>query len=438
MEKIAALDAAFLVGENDANPTHFSVLMVFDIPATAGENYVREVFERILANEDYHPVFRRVVRRMRGRPAWDSVAKPDIEHHLRFVTLPQPGGRDELLTVIVRSRARRLDRSRPLWEADIVDGMAGRRFAINLKIHHSLVDGIGFVRLVRDCLSTDPTADDCVAMWNTPRSATGFAKPSAAGPRHPLRAFGRDAGVIRAAARRDESLVMPYPHPIVGAGVTGSAHQTTVCSWEFERLDAIRRSVGDVSINDVLVAACGGALRSYLIGRGALPEASLKAMIPMATRTVDEAGDGGNAVGAIVADLGTDRRDPFERLRIVNASTNSGKALFRSIDARSALAWSAANMSPIYYNRFFGPRRTGRPRRFTTVVSNVPSSRDQLYFNGAALVEVHPIGLVTKGLDLNIALSNTARSVDFGVVTTIPDTQRFIDHYERALQDLER
>ena len=428
---ISALDATFLLGESQANPAHFTALLVFELPNTAGDDYVRRVHDRIVAERTVHPVFRRRAAWRRGRPVWESVDDVDSTGHVRYLRLPEPGGRRELDDAIARSRTTLLDRRRPLWRADVIDGMAGRRFALNLVVHHSLIDGIGLVRLLQNCLSADPAANDCVALWNAPE------QPLPAAVSH--RADGslrRDLRTVRTAVRADRSLMTPYPNVKVGAGAGGFGDGMAIRSWEFRRFDAIRRAHRGVSINDVVVAACGGALRSYLLDLGALPDASLKAMVPIATRTADQADSGGNAVGAIVADLGTDRADPVERLEAVRASMTSGKSLFRSVGDGSALAWSAATMSPIYYNRIAGPRRTDRRRRFSTVVSNTPAPREQLYLNGAKLVGLHPVGLVTKGLDLNVALCNTADSMGFGILTSMPSAQRFSDHYERALQEL--
>lgn len=371
---------------------------------------------------------------------WDTVDEVDPRRHVGYVSLPRPATRADVAAAVTRSRTTLLDRKQPLWTADVIDGMADRRFAIDMKIHHSLVDGIGLISLLQDSLSADPNADDGVAPWNAPgpKSVAPRASRNVRRVVAGAREAGPDAATIGRAWRRDAPLVMPYPNAKVGSGMIGSAHEIALQSWQLDRFEAIRSSSAGHSVNDVVVAACGGALRSLLLESAALPHAGLKAMIPISTRTVADADGSGNAVGSITADLGTHLTDPFERLQAVHESMRSGKELFRSVGDRSAFAWSLANVSPIYYNRFFGPRAPGREHRFATVVSTVTAPRNRLYLNGAPLVGITPIGLVTKGLDLNIALSNTADSLNFSVLTTLPNASRFVEHYERALQDLEK
>jgi diacylglycerol O-acyltransferase / wax synthase len=454
MEIIDPLDAAFLLAESREHPMHVGALMLFEPPADAGPEYVREVYDQIVENTNYHPTFLKRLATPRGSLGglfWDHDTELDVEYHIRRVHMPTPGRIRELLSVVSRWHGTLLDRHKPLWEAHIIEGLADGRFAIYVKVHHALLDGMSAQRLIQRRLTSDPEDRNCVPPWNRPEKPRGRKRESsgfdAVGL---LRAGGQAvadvAGVIPDAVKvarqafSDNDLILPYraPQTILNVPI-GGARRFAAQSWDFDRINAVKKSAG-VSVNDVVLAMCGGALRNYLIDNNALPDSSMSAFVPISTRAADKMDAGGNAVGAIIASLGTNTADSVERLDAVNASMKSAKSMFKSIGGLSGLAWSGAAVSPMV---LAGLPLIGRvtPHSFNVIISNVPGPRDEQYFNGARLDGIYPVSVVTDGQALNITLTNTAGTLDFGLIgcrRSLPSLQRILTHLETELSELEK
>jgi diacylglycerol O-acyltransferase len=216
----------------------------------------------------------------------------------------------------------------------------------------------------------------------------------------------------------------------------GGARRFAAQSWPFERFRAIKKVAG-VTINDVVLAVCGGALRAYLIEQNALPDKPLIAMVPVSLREGESSG--GNEVGSLLANLGTDLSDPAERLKVVNASMNDNKEVFKSLPEVQQVALSAYNSMPMMLELIPVLKTAARPP-FNIVISNVPGSRDRLYWGGAELVGNYPMSIVLDGQALNITLTNTADRIDFGIVgcrSSVPHLQRLLVYLEDSLSDLE-
>jgi diacylglycerol O-acyltransferase len=205
-----------------------------------------------------------------------------------------------------------------------------------------------------------------------------------------------------------------------------------------ERVMAIKKAAG-VTVNDVVLAMCGGALRAYLIEQNALPDKPLIAMVPVSLRD-DASTSGGNQVGALLVSLATDLTDPQKRLEAVNASMRSNKEVFAQLPKPQRMALSAFNMSPLLLNALSPALGSALPP-FNLAISNVPGSREPLYWNGARLDGNYPFSIALDGQALNITLSNNADNLDFGLVgcrRSVPSLQRLLGHLEDSLTDLER
>lgn len=454
VELMSGIDAAFLLAESREHPMHVGALMLLQPPEGAGPDYGQQVYERMISSDDIHPTFlKRPVAPFGnvGALGWVHDEEIDFEYHVRRVAMPSPGRIRELLAVVSRWHGTLLDRHRPLWEVHIIEGLADGRIAVYIKIHHALVDGVSALRLLERRLSTDPNADDCVAPWQRlPEAKRRRGRPEAAtDAMSRLRAGGKVASEIAGMipdsvrlARRafgDNDLAVPYRAPRTMLNVPiGGARRFAAQSWEFERINAVRKSAG-ASVNDVVLAMCSGALRSYLLEHKGLPDSSLVAMVPISTRQADRVDAGGNSVGAIMCKLGTDLSDPKERFDVIQASMNSGKDMFKSVGPLSGLAWSAATMSPLLASRVPGAAAL-LPQSFNVIVSNVPGPREPVYWNGARLDGLYPVSVVTDGQAVNITLTNTAGTLDFGVIgcrRSIPHLQHILTHLETALGELE-
>lgn len=235
-----------------------------------------------------------------------------------------------------------------------------------------------------------------------------------------------------------QQLTLPFgaPRTILNVPI-GGARRCAAQSWPIARFMAIKQAAG-VTLNDVVLAVCGGALRAYLLEQKALPDKPLIAMVPVSLRD-DANSSGGNQVGALLASLATDLEDPAKRLAEVSASMRNNKEVFRQLPKLQQMALSAFNVSPLLL-AMLAPAIGSAAPPFNLVISNVPGSRDPLYWNGARLDGNYPLSIALDGQAMNITLSNNADNLDFGLVgcrRSVPSLQRMLGHLEDSLTELE-
>jgi WS/DGAT/MGAT family acyltransferase len=384
-----------------------------------------------------------------GAWSWQVDNDIDLEHHIRHSSLPRPGRVRELLALASRLHATPLDRQRPLWEAHLIEGLEGRRFAVYTKIHHSLVDGVSALRLLERSLSSDPDARDVPMPWATkapkrPQAALRGLQSLLGVPRAALRTTSEIAGLGPAAARAavrsltDRSGYLPStaPKTILNGPINGS-RRFAAQSWSMEAVRAIGKAT-DTTINDVVLAMCSGALRYYLEELDALPDAPLIAMTPVSLR---QSGDdvGGNAVGVILCNLATDLPDPAKRLEAVHQSMEEGKQSLRSMNNTQVMLASAVAMAPMILSLLPGANRLAAPA-YNVVISNIPGPGEPLYWNGAKLEGVYPLSIPTDGQALNITVTSYNGSLHFGLTgcrRTLPHLQRLLTHLETSFNELQ-
>ncbi len=218
----------------------------------------------------------------------------------------------------------------------------------------------------------------------------------------------------------------------------GGARRCAAQSWELDRVKTVKDAAG-VSLNDVVLAMCAGALRAYLDDNDALPDAPLVAMVPVSLRN-DHDSVGGNMVGAVLCNLATHLDDPADRLDVIHASMRDNKKVLSQLPRAQAMALSLLLLSPAALNTLPGLTKM-TPPPFNVCISNVPGVREPRYCNGARMVGNYPMSLVLDGQALNITLTSTADSLDFGLVgcrRSVPHLQRTLGHLETSLKELER
>lgn len=452
-------DSMFLIPESREQPMHVGGLQVFELPEGADEGFVAELYQQALAVEEVAPVFRRRPTRSLatlGQWAWEQDDDLDLEHHVRHSALPRPGRVRELLALTSRLHGTLLDRKRPLWEAHLIEGLEGGRFAVYSKNHHALMDGVSALRLLQRSLSPDPAA--VVPMPYAMRSRPQPRSTGADGgglldlPAAAVRAavqLGMDAvtmtpALLRIAEKvvRQQRLALPgqAPRTILNTSISGS-RRFAADSWDLARIKAVGRAAG-ATVNDVVLAMCAGALRQYLLDLSALPDAPLVAMTPVSLRDgADDDSDGepaGNAVGILLCNLATDLADAGERLTAVRQSMLAGKDVLRGLDQVQVTALSAAALMPVALNMYLPVHKV--TNAYNLVISNVPGPQETLYFNGARLQGLYPLSIPTHGQALNITVTSYAGQLQFGLTgdrRALPSLQRLLTHLEQSLRDLE-
>ncbi|MET3963580.1 diacylglycerol O-acyltransferase [Marmoricola sp. OAE513] len=451
----------FLLAENRNQPMHVAGLQLFELPPDAGPHFARETYEAALDTEEVAPLFRKRPTRSLsslGQWAWTDDEQFDIEYHVRHSALPEPGRIRELLELVSRLHGQRLARERPLWEAHIIEGLADGRVAMYTKLHHSLVDGISAMKLMQSVLTSDPDKRgmglpfEARANTRSKKVREATERPLTEIPMDALRsafgitadAAGLPAALVRTLNKgvRNEASAFSFhaPKSMFNVNITGS-RRFAADDWPLERIRAISKA-SRTTLNDVVLAMCGGALRNYLREVNRLPVESLVSMVPVGLKSrkaESESGGGGNAVGSVMVKLGTDLADPADRLAAIHGSMVAGKEALESMTPNQIVAMSALGMAPSLAIPMLRLNGIVRPP-FNVIISNVPGPRSTQYLNGAKLTGTYPVSIPMQGMALNITCNSYADDMGFGLTgcrRTVPHLQRLLVHLDAELTELE-
>ncbi len=452
-------DAVFLLAEARERPMHVAGLHLYRPPEEAGAHYPGEIYRSVF--QAHH-----IDRRLRRRPtrtmsglgpwAWEEDRNLDLEYHVRHSALPHPGRIRELLALCSRLHGTLLDRSRPLWEAHVIEGLEDGRFATYTKVHHALMDGVAAMKLAEQTLSKDPDERDMPPPFaEQPRDSRGDGGSDGGyDPLSTARALvggGVDAvrGVVGAgdAALRslvrsfaDQASAFPYKAPPSPLNVPISgARRFAADAWAMERMSAVSKALGG-TLNDIVLAMSGGALRRYLIDLDGLPEQPLIAMVPVSLRKDDDTAGEGNAVGVILCNLATHLEDPEERFALIHESAQTAKMRLKGMTQTGIILFSALTFAPLGLGPLYRFEQLRRPP-FNIIVSNVPGPTEPLYWNGARLEGMYPASIPIDGQALNITTTSYAGQMGFGVTgcrRSAPSLQRLLDHLDTSLIELEK
>ena len=445
MRPLHPIDFIFLSLEKRQQPMHVGGLFLFQIPENAPASFIQNLVADIRNSKSIPiPPFNNKLNGL----FWDEDEEFDLDHHFRHIALPQPGRILELLTYISQEHSSLIDRAKPLWTCHIIEGIEGNRFAMYFKIHHAMVDGIAGMRLVEKSLSQDPNAKSIVPPWcvEGPR-AKRLKEPNVSrfkkimnGVMGQLGSTPRVMYELSQTVMKDMGRNPDYvssfqaPSSILNQRVS-SSRRFAAQSFEFDRLRHISKSLS-VTINDIVLAICSGALREYLLSQDALPKKPLIAMVPASVR--DDDSSMSNRITMILANLGTHKEDPLERLAIVRRSVQNAKEKFKRMNSNQILNYSAFVYSAAGLNIASGllPKR----QAFNLVISNVPGPREPLYWNGARLDALYPASIILDGQALNITMTSYLDKLEVGLTAcrnALPKMQNLLTHLEEEIQRFE-
>ena len=461
MQRLSGLDATFLYLESNSNLMHVASTAIFD-PSTVPEGYSFEGVKELVASRLHLlPPFRRrlvEVPFQLHHPLWIEDPDFDLDYHMRRAALPAPGGEEELAEFAADVMSRPLDRSRPLWEMYVIEGLENGLIATVTKTHHAAIDGVSGNELTVNLLDLqpEPAVIEPDTEWKPDRVPTdlelvGWALNSLS--RQPilgLKAARRTleaAVTLRRRNRRPEITPPPAPFAAPRTPINGAITPRRKFAFTQIPLDdvkMIKNALGG-TVNDVVLALCSGALRTYLDGRGELPAESLVAMVPISVRTEDLKGAMGNQVSQMLVSLASNEADPAERLHTISRGTEGAKEQEKAIGAETLMNWAefaapavAARAARLYSNMKLADRH--RPL-FNVTISNVPGPNFPLYSAGARMVAMYPMGPIADGGGLNITVMSYMGTMFFGLVAcrdTVPDVWDIAAGLESSLDELRK
>ena len=480
MRQLTSLDAQFLALETNRQTGHVGGLAILDTSTRPNGSIACSDIKQLLAERlPLLPPFRwKLVEVPLGLdyPYWIDDPDFDLDFHVRELALVAPGNHAQLSEQVARIISRPLDRARPLWELYVIHGLESGHTAVLSKIHHALIDGLSGAEIMGLLLDLAPEgrelpdapADDGNGV--PPGQLEMLGRGLLGLPRYPLRALrsvpralpnvddlpatlGAIPGVTTVghlADRVQRTLTRQpaLPRPKLEAPKTSfngrvSAHRRFAFGeMELEEVKNVKNVYG-VTVNDVVVSMCAGAVRRWLLEHHELPRGPLVAQIPVSVRTGEQVGTYGNRILLMSVPFHTEIEDPVERLQTTHDSLADMKERHKALPAE-LLQDANHFIPPAVFHRAarltFGlsTSRAGRPA-WNLVVSNVPGPQFPLYMAGAKLVANYPVSVITDGMGLNITVMSYNGQMDFGIVADrdqMPDVQRLLDWLQDELDAL--
>jgi diacylglycerol O-acyltransferase / wax synthase len=455
-DRLSAVDASFLHQEKQASHMHVGALVIFEGPPPQSDEFIEAIGSRLHKVPRYRQKLA-FPRFEMGRPFWIDDPQFNLEYHVRHTGLPPPGSLDQLRRLAGRIYSQRLDRSKPLWELWLVQGLEDGKFALISKTHHSMVDGIAGVDLSTVLFDlerhpTRPDSEPAVDGW-TPMPEPSQAELVAEGVkglvRTPAELTGRAFGALTRPGRTADDLreiieglgevawAGLNPAPDVPLNVPIGPHRRVW--WVQSRLadfKEIKNALGG-TVNDVVLAVVSGALGRWLRARGVRTEGlELRALVPVSIRGEEDHGELGNRIAAMRGPLPVYEEDPVERLNIVREAMDGLKESKQALGAE-VISGLQDFAPPTLLAQ--ASRLNFSTRLFNLIVTNVPGPQFPLYMLGREMLEIVPIAFLPENHALAIAIMSYNGKMDFGLLAdydAVPDIDSVGQLLEESLQEL--
>lgn len=454
---IPPLDLMFFLTETPQNPKHVGAVQVFELPANAPANYLRDLVEEfkrapVVAPFNYRPHFPRL-----GLPRWREDSEMEMSYHVRHSALPRPGNNEQLMEVVQRLHATMLDRKRPCWTCQLIEGLEGNRFAIYNKIHHAYIDGMSGVKRMYGSLSTSPDDKKIIPSWSyePPRRSVADKSGSARRPAEAdiarqlmdqakglLGAYGflTDMGLQLLKLRSGKAQI-PFSagRTRMNRPVEWDSRSAAICTLELDKVRAIAHKQGS-TVNEVVLTIMGAALDDYLTQHHERPDAPLVAMCPVSLRPQGD-DSAKTQASAVHVQLGKPGASLLDRLAQVTQSSRAAKEAVSSMSAQAMLdygiiifgLWELLARSRL--DRFVTPS-------YNVLISNVPGPGDEdMYLNGSRMLASYPISVFLPGVNLNTTLLSHGNSLDFGLLGdrhALPDLEQVVNLMLQHFKELQQ
>jgi WS/DGAT/MGAT family acyltransferase len=451
---IPPLDLMFFLTESPESPKHVGAVQVFEMPAGAPDTYLRDLvaeFKRapVAPPFNYHPVFPRV-----GMPRWEVDKDMEMDYHVRHSALPKPGDNEQLMQVVQRLHGSMMDRKRPGWICQVIEGLEGNRFAIYSKIHHAYIDGMSGVKRMYGSLSTSPRDKKVVPTWSyQPGEREKKKKASDKGGSDPVKRMTKQFKGLTEAYEfltkmglqwlklRDSKAQIPFnaKRTRMNRPIEWDTRSTAVCTLQLDKVKAVGKA-RDCTVNEVVLAVIGAALQDYLEQHHESPSAPLVALCPMSVRA---AGDdtASTQVSAVHVRLGEPGAGIVERLQQVVDSSHASKNEVEGLTAEAMIDYGV-----IIFGLWEVLARTGIENyiapSYNVLISNVPGpGEENMYLRGSRMVASYPISTLLPGVNLNATVLSHGNSLDFGLLGdkhALPDLEIVVQRMVARFDELHK
>jgi diacylglycerol O-acyltransferase / wax synthase len=453
-DRLSAVDASFLHQETPSAHMHVGGVMIFEGPPPTFD----EFNDALRARLHLVPRYRRKLVTPpveTGRPLWIDDPSFNVEYHVRQSALPSPGSEQQLMALAARIMSQQLDRSKPLWETWLIEGLQDKRFALITKTHHALIDGVSDIDLTTVILDVSPVpqaVEHPPEAWQ-PRREPGRVSLLASG------VLGLARTALEAPAKAVEAVARPQTTVVrardaaqgIGELIWASLNPAPVTPLNVEigphrRIVGVRTRLADFkhakdafggTVNDVVIAVVSGALRTWLRSRGVRTEGlELRALLPVSIRTGEEHAPHATHIEPVRAPLPVYVEDPVARLRAVKQSMEGLKESKHAVGAR--ILADVENFAPPTVLAQ-AARLTFSTRLFNLIVTNVPGPQFPLYLLGRELQDIFPVGFLPKSHALSIAVMSYNGKLTFGLLgdyDALHDLAAVAENVETAIAEL--
>ncbi|KUI22712.1 diacylglycerol O-acyltransferase [Mycobacterium sp. GA-1285] len=457
MERLSAFDATLLYSESSSVPLNVCSIACLDTSTIPGGYDFDRVREHLATRLRALPELRAKLANSQlnlDHPVWVEDDELDLTYHLHRSALPAPGGRNELVEVCARIAAAPLDRSKPLWEMWVIEGISetdphvAGEVALMIKVHHAAVDGVSAANLIGKLCDVEPDGPP-----PDPVEGPGGAKPLEIAAGGLMRAFTRPWQLRRVVpatmstilstisrARAGTAMAAPFRAPTTVFNTEITSDRTiALAQLDLEDVKRVKNAF-DVKVNDVVMALCAGALREYLLKRGELPDKPLIAVVPASVHDKSDR-PGRNQLSGFFNNLQTHIEDPAERLRAIAESSSRAKAHSADI-APTLLADVTQALPPALFGMamdVLSHTPLKRAAIHNVVISNVAGPQGKLYAMGAEMKALYPLGPIFHGSGLNITVMSLSGKLNIGIISCrklVNDLWDLADRFDAALDEL--
>lgn len=465
VEQLAGMDAAFLYMETPTQHMHVCGTMILQLrgaeTVAARKAAVKKLTDLVLRRIASLPAFRRrIVETPLGlsHPAWADVPHFRARDHLHHATVERSGGSEQLAAVVARIAGEQLDRGQPLWELWVVDGLEEARIALVLKVHHAVVDGVAALSVLGRLFTTEEGAEPPglgapgrkrKPLPTTVELALAVLRAAAETPGRAAATLRRTGQALLRLAGQSVSLITTRERPAMLFATPRTCFNRALTAEravafgrvDLERVKAVKNAF-EVTVNDVVLAACTRAIGDYLRERGELPNRPLVATVPVSEHGMEGGPASSNLVSAMFIGLPVQEEDPRAVMRSIHEQTLGAKKVYASFGPYMLAEWVEMAPPPMFaaavgaYSRWRLADHV--PPAHSVVISNVPGPPVPLYAGEARLIAAYPFGPILEGAAVNITVVSYDGSVDVGVITCPRAVRRphdLTDGFERAIGD---